>query len=160
MKKLEKIQLVRDGLRRFNRYAGVLKSDPYGIGLSLSQSSALVDLDRLGPLRSNDVVKLLNLEKSSVSRLISVLSQKRLITVKPDPSDGRLNILALTASGNKVVRLIHKKSNESIEVVLKFLNDREQKEIAQAFAKLSKAVESAGQRALDPVSYSTEQSPS
>jgi DNA-binding MarR family transcriptional regulator len=153
MKKYERIQIIRDGLRRFNRRAGVLKSDPYGIGLSLSQSSALVDLERLGPLRSNDVVRLLNLEKSSVSRLISVLVEKRLITVKPDQKDGRLKVLSLAANGKKVVDLIHRQSNESVEEVFIFLNDKDQEEIASAFLKLSIAVDAASQRSLDPIGH-------
>ena len=139
MNEHERIRVIRDGLRRFNRRAGVLKSNPYGIGLSLSQSSALVDLERLGPQRSNDFVRLLNLEKSSVSRLASALVQKRLVIIKADKTDGRIKILSLTANGKKAVALIHQRSNKSVEEVFEFLSVREQEEIALAFEKLANA---------------------
>src|SRR5689334_17863309 len=95
------VQIVRESLRRFNRRAGVLKSDPYGIDLSLSQSSALVDIARFGALRPNDLVRLLNLEKSSISRLITVLEDKGLVTADEDPHDGRSKLLKLTKAGRK-----------------------------------------------------------
>jgi DNA-binding MarR family transcriptional regulator len=139
--KSSQVQSIREALRRFNRHAGVLKSDPYGIGLSLSQSSALVDLARLGPLKANELVRLLKLEKSSVSRLMSVLSDAGLIQVKSDPSDGRVKVLNLTAAGRKLAGVINKVSNRSVLEVFSVLGAREQAELVSAFEKLRTAVE-------------------
>jgi DNA-binding MarR family transcriptional regulator len=135
------IQIIRNGLRRFNRWAGVLKTDPYDIGLSLSQSSALVDIERHGTLKPQELAQLLNLDKSSVSRLIGVLDSKNLIKISDDLEDKRSKNLNLTANGKEMVRKIHKVSNRSVVEALDLLNEKERLEIARAFEKLAQAVE-------------------
>lgn len=139
------VELIRESLRRFNRRAGVLKSDPYKIGLSLSQSSALVDIERFGTLKSNDLVRLLHLDKSTVSRMLEGLQEKKLITVSDNPTDRRSRNLTLTISGKKAVKTIHEASNKSVTDVLCFLDRNEQKALALAFKSLQKAVELADQ---------------
>ena len=137
------VALIRDALRKFNRRAGVLKSDPYGIGLSLSQSSALVDVGRFGKLKSNDLVRLLRLEKSTVSRLVDVLIEKKLVVVSEDPKDGRSNILTLTLGGRKAVHTINDLSNKSVTEILGHLDLRKQKSLVAAFEILGRAVDDA-----------------
>lgn len=135
------VAAIREALRKFNRRAGVLKSDPYGIGLSLSQSSALVDIGRFGRLKSNDLVRLLRLDKSSVSRMVDVLIEKKLISVSDDSADGRSKILTLTASGKKVVLTINDLSDKSVTDVLKNLDLKDQRALAVAFESLGIAVD-------------------
>jgi DNA-binding MarR family transcriptional regulator len=136
------VKIVRDGLRKFNRRAGVLKPDPYGLGLSLSQCSTLIDISRFGSLRSNELVHLLHLEKSSVSRLISVLENKKFITLTNDPNDGRSKILTLTRSGERAVEEINHISNQSVLEVFHCLDSKDQKTISLAFEKLAQIIES------------------
>ena len=140
MKRSEQVELVRESLRRFNRRAGVLKADPYGIGLSLSQCSALVDIGRTGTLKANDLVRLLNLEKSSVSRLLAVLGKSGLITVTAAPDDGRSKLLKLTTAGKEKVEIINRASNNSVIEAFEFLSRKERDEVVSAFVVLSKAV--------------------
>lgn len=135
------VETIREALRKFNRRAGVLKSDPYGIGLSLSQSSALVDIGRFDQLKAGDLVRLLRLDKSSVSRMLDVLLEKRLITASHDPADGRSKILALTANGKKAVLTIHELSNKSVTDILNHLNLKEQQTLVTAFKSLGIAVD-------------------
>ena len=134
---------MRNGLRKVNRWAGVLSSDPYGLGLSLSQSSTLVDLERYGSLRPATLADLLKLDRSSVSRLISVLSEKGLISTSERPEDGRSKTITLTKKGRKALIEIHRISNESVVSVFRFLDSKDQDAIAVAFDKLSAAVEQA-----------------
>ncbi|MGE0633590.1 MAG: MarR family winged helix-turn-helix transcriptional regulator [Pseudobdellovibrionaceae bacterium] len=143
MTKAEKIKQVRDALRVFNREAGVLKADPYGIGLPLSQASALIDIERFGSLRPNDLVQLLKLEKSSVSRLISVLEDKDFIAISDDKKDRRSKTLSLTNKGRRAVQTINEASNNLVARTLELLSAQEQKEIVDALAKMARAVDSA-----------------
>lgn len=135
------IKLIRESLRRFNRRAGVLKSDPYGVGLTLSQSSALVDLERFGHLKSNDLTQLLHLDKSSVSRMVTILANKKLIAISDDPADRRSKNLVLTATGKKTVQVINQISDKTVSDILCRLSAHDQNEIVRAFKKLSDAVE-------------------
>ncbi len=141
MEKLKNKKLVREVLRKLNRRLGVLKTDPYGLGLSLSQSSALVDLERAGTLKAQDLVFLLNMEKSSISRLLGVLATKKLIQVSPDPQDGRGKILSLTRSGVKAVETINSTVDRSVENLLSPLDRNEEKILAQAFRVLHRALD-------------------
>lgn len=127
-------------MRRFNRRVGVLKSDPYGIGLSLSQASALVDIERYGPLRPNDLVRLLNLERSSISRLVAVLEQKALVRTTDYPADGRAKVLELTRAGEKSVAMINEMMDRTIADALRAMDSLGQKEVVRALSKLAGAV--------------------
>jgi DNA-binding MarR family transcriptional regulator len=133
---LTEMEIVREALRHINRRAGVLKADPYGIGLSLSQGSALVDIERFGSLRPNDLVRLLHLEKSSVSRLLTTLVERDLIAVGDDQKDGRSKIVTLTRSGRKAVQVINNQSNGLVREVLDALSLPERKKIVTALGKL------------------------
>jgi len=137
----KQVQTIRNGLRRFNRWAGVLKTDPYEIGLSLSQSSALVDIERSGKLKPQELAHLLNLDKSSVSRLIAVLESKNLIKVTNDSDDKRSKDLTLTTKGKEMVQKIHRISDQSVVEALNLLGEKDRTEIALAFEKLAHAVE-------------------
>lgn len=136
----EDVSAIREAMRRFNRRVGVLKSDPYGIGLSLSQASALVDIERYGPLRSNDLVRLLNLERSSISRLVAVLEHKALVRITNHPSDGRAKVLQLTRAGERSVAIINGMMDRTIADALRHLDSLDQKEVVRALAKLADAV--------------------
>lgn len=136
-----KIHSVRNSLRKFNRWAGVLSADPYGLGLSLSQCGALVDLERFESLRPANLANLLKLDRSSVSRLISALEDKGLISISLSSEDGRSKTIALTKKGQKTLNEIHRISNNTVESVFHFLSDKDQEQVAAAFEKLSKAVE-------------------
>lgn len=141
MKTDNHIKVVREALRKFNRRAGVLKSDPYGIGLSLSQSSALVDIGRFGCMKANDLVRLLHLEKSSVSRMVTLLQNRRLVKVTNNPEDGRSKVLQLTKAGEKAVQVINEISNRSIAEVFHKVDTKTKQEIVSAFEKLTKTLE-------------------
>jgi DNA-binding MarR family transcriptional regulator len=134
--KSKDVQSVRECLRQFNRYAGVLKTDPYGIGLTLTQGSALVDIERHGSLRPNDLVRLLNLEKSSISRMVSGLTASGYIDIRPDPMDGRAKMLTLTKLGKKVADKINELANKSVKDILGQLTADDQKKVANAFEDL------------------------
>lgn len=138
-----KIRLVRDALRRFNRWAGVLKSDPYGLQLSLSQGSALVDIDRYGPLRPGTLATMLNLEKSSISRLIQTLIKKKLVVLSDHTQDARAKLLTLTSKGKEAVRVINRLADRSIEQAFHSLSVSEQDQLVSAFTRFADVVEGA-----------------
>jgi DNA-binding MarR family transcriptional regulator len=136
---MSSIKTIRDGLRQLNRFAGVLKTDPYGVGLTLSQSSALVDLERFESLRPLELARHLQLEKSSISRLVEVLASKHFILISDDPNDRRSKMLRLTDKGKETVKKIHRISDQIIKDVLKYVPEKEHVEISQAFEKIIEA---------------------
>lgn len=137
----KQIQAIREGLRRFNRRAGVLKADPYGVGLSLSQCSALVDIERYGELRAQELVRTLCLDKSTVSRLVAALENEGLVTFSDDPEDRRSRLLKLSSDGKRVVNRINKESDEMVAEVFAHLNESERDQLAKSFESLMKAID-------------------
>jgi DNA-binding MarR family transcriptional regulator len=138
MDKNKQIEVVRNGLRKFNRKAGVLKSDPYGIGLSLSHCSALIDIERNGTMKPSELTSRLLLDKSTVSRLLNNLQIKGLIQVSSDNEDGRGKMLSITSKGKKMVEIINDVSNRSVKDLFEKLSKQERKTVVNAFELLSK----------------------
>jgi DNA-binding MarR family transcriptional regulator len=136
------IDTVRNGLRTLNRSAGVLKSDPYGIGLPLSHCSALIDIHRNESLKPNALTTLLHLDKSTVSRILLNLAAKNLIKVSSDSQDGRGKVITLTSKGYKLVDIINEVSNISIQNIFEKLTAQERQTVTQAFGLITRALES------------------
>jgi DNA-binding MarR family transcriptional regulator len=66
--------------------------DPAALGL-------LALLQDAGPLRASDLVALLGLDKSTVSRQVTGLVDLGLVDRTPDPEDGRAQVLRPSAEG-------------------------------------------------------------
>ncbi len=142
MDKNTQIEVVRNGLRLFNRKAGVLKSDPYGIGLPLSHCSALIDINRKNSLKPSELTSLLLLDKSTISRILINLESKDLIKILTDDKDGRSKVLSLTSKGRKLVDIIDDVSNETVRDVFQKLNLQERQAVAHAFNLILQTFES------------------
>jgi DNA-binding MarR family transcriptional regulator len=76
------------------RLAGELHPDLDGAAYGL-----LALLHDAGPLRASDLVSLLDLDKSTVSRQVSSLVELGLVDRAPDPADGRAQVLRASPEG-------------------------------------------------------------
>ena len=76
------------------RLAGELHPDLDGAAYGL-----LALLHDAGPLRASDLVNLLDLDKSTVSRQVASLVELGLVDRAPDPADGRAQVLTSSAEG-------------------------------------------------------------
>ena len=76
------------------RLAGELHPDLDGAAFGL-----LALLHDAGPLRASDLVTLLDLDKSTVSRQVASLVELGLVDRAPDPADGRAQVLTSSAEG-------------------------------------------------------------
>jgi DNA-binding MarR family transcriptional regulator len=140
MSKNAHIEIVRNGLRVFNRNAGVLKSDPYDLGLPLSHCSALIDIEKHRSLNPNKLATLLHLDKSSVSRMLINLKKKGLIDISPNPNDGRGKSLSLTNKGLKYVEKINDASNQYVINLFQEVTAQQRQVLVNAFQILSDAL--------------------
>ena len=64
----------------------------------------LAQLMQLGPTRATDLADLVGLDLSTISRHLRTLEADGHVARKPDPDDGRATLLAVTRSGQRVVR--------------------------------------------------------
>ncbi|UTV41798.1 MarR family transcriptional regulator (plasmid) [Ensifer adhaerens] len=70
---------------------------PYDLGST--QWYALRHLFRDGPLAQSDLLKRLQVEKATLSGVISVLVRKGLVEQTTDPNDHRQKLLSITSAG-------------------------------------------------------------
>ena len=73
---------------------------PYGLGST--QWYVLHRLATHGPTKQRELVKLLQIEKPTLSGVVAMLVHKNLIEQVPDADDGRQRLLRLTSAGEKL----------------------------------------------------------
>lgn len=66
--------------------------------------AVLIVVAERGPLRSSEVIRLLDLDKAMVSRQVARLETTGLVAREPDPADGRAQLLRLTDAGRHRVQ--------------------------------------------------------
>lgn len=88
-------------IMEFMRVGGVLQTEyPIpGFQVSMSQAFAVHVLDTDPPLSQRDLVELLGLEKSTVSRMAAELERKGLVVRERDPRNRNYYLLRLTDHG-------------------------------------------------------------
>lgn len=94
-------QRLHELIMEFMRVGGVLQTEyPIpGYQVSMSQAFAVHVLDTDPPLSQRDLVELLGLEKSTVSRLAAELERKGLLVRERDPRNRNFYTLRLTDLG-------------------------------------------------------------
>lgn len=72
-------------------------------GVSVSEWVALRQLYGVGETNAGTLVEALGMTKGAVSKLLDRLEQKQLVRRRPDAEDGRVQRVALTAAGRRLV---------------------------------------------------------
>lgn len=69
--------------------------------LTLSQTSALVRLDREGPATSSELAAGEGVRPQSMATIVTALHERGLVARDPDPGDGRRIVVSLSAAGRE-----------------------------------------------------------
>ena len=69
-------------------------------------------LSSLGPTTARRICDMTKMDKGNVSRAVKKLLADGRITERPDPADGRVSILRITAKGRAVYRKVKKYSDQ------------------------------------------------
>ncbi|WP_333771036.1 MarR family winged helix-turn-helix transcriptional regulator [Streptomyces sp. IBSBF 2435] len=72
--------------------------------LTLSQTSALVRLDREGPATSSELAAGEGIRPQSMCTIVNVLYERGLVVRDPDPADGRRIVVSLSEAGHEGLR--------------------------------------------------------
>jgi DNA-binding MarR family transcriptional regulator len=99
---------IQEALVNFVRAFGLHQPDrtPCGQPMTASEAHALTELGRDGPLRQIALGRRLRLEKSTISRLVSLLAERGWLERIPSSEDGRGVLLSLTDEGRKTAAAI------------------------------------------------------
>jgi DNA-binding MarR family transcriptional regulator/GNAT superfamily N-acetyltransferase len=136
-------------LRRFNRAytqrIGVLADSYLDTGRPLGPSRVLFEIGAggragapVGTLRAR-----LGLDSGYLSRLLRRLEAEDLVTVEPDPSDGRQRVARLSAAGRRVWRTLDDRSERVARDLVEPLSPRQRSELAAALSTAERLLRAA-----------------
>ena len=118
-------------LTRLIRSTGLLhpektQHDHAGLSVSLSEGFVLMELaDAPHPLAQRDLATRLNLEKSTISRLLAGLERRELVQQTRNPDNQRLYELRLTPNGHALADAVDTAYRESHDQLIAALDPAE-----------------------------------
>jgi putative acetyltransferase len=131
--------LLRLSLRAIIRAHGFLNDKCQFSNLPHSHIHALIELEEK-PLLSKELARILQLDKSSISRLVKNLKTKKYIKDCLNKEDKRQKLITLTESGRKLLSATHVKADNFIARGLNFIDFNKRELIINSIAEYSRAI--------------------
>lgn len=113
-----RLDRIRTSARNIVRVLGFMDSKLAGTPLPPSAVHTIIEVGYGTVSNASELGSLLNLEKSSVSRMLKKLVSEGLLKVDPDSSDKRVQLLALSQSGKTLLGQIEKFGREQLSSAL------------------------------------------
>jgi DNA-binding MarR family transcriptional regulator/RimJ/RimL family protein N-acetyltransferase len=132
---------IRGASRRIVRELGFMKPTLADTDFAPSSVHALVEIGAQGSLTAVQLAEALNLEKSSVSRMVRKLIDAGELKESVSGADGRVKLLALTAKGRRTLTAIHKFGRQQVASALAPLSDAQRQAVGQGLATYAQALE-------------------
>lgn len=138
------IEDIRALSRRLVRAWGFMGGEFAGTNLSPSAVHALIEIER-GGVTARDLGAILQLEKSSVSRMLRKLVASGDVAEAAGEMDGRVKLLSLTAFGRARVAAIHDYARRQVSDALERLGEDEGRAVLDGLRLYSRALEGQGE---------------
>ncbi len=135
-------QVFQEQLMQFVRGLGLHRSDatPCGFPVSLAEACALVALTHNEPLSQRELVQALNLEKSTVSRLVVELIDRGWVVRERDAHDARVQLMRRTPAGVTASDAIVQARNQRFGELLGRIEPSRRQQVVDAMMILAEAV--------------------
>lgn len=101
-----------------------------GVGLTAGPVRALRALGESGAQSMKALAERLGCDKSYVTGLVKPLLAKELVTLEPDPADGRVKVVTLTPEGSAVAAEAQR-VHEAPPAAMRTLSEADQRELAR-----------------------------
>ncbi|WP_308121069.1 MarR family winged helix-turn-helix transcriptional regulator [Paractinoplanes bogorensis] len=138
---MDQIESVRDFNRYYTQRLGVLHDHYLGQGRPLGEARLLFEIGAGAGLR--DLRARLGLDSGYLSRLLRSLGDQGLVTVGPDPADGRVRIATLTTAGLRERADLEARSRESVAALLGSLTAAQREQLVEAQERIRRLLRSA-----------------
>ncbi|BBA98058.1 putative MarR family transcriptional regulator [Actinacidiphila reveromycinica] len=107
--------------------------------LTLSQTSALVLLDREGPATASELAAREGIRPQSMGTIVGVLAERGLVARTPDPDDGRRIVVSLTPAGREGLHGARRERARRLTLAIEDeLTPHEQEQLAAAIPLLER----------------------
>ena len=113
---------------------------------SMHDKSVVALLSQLmhsGPIRATDLADRVGLDLSTISRHLRSLEDDGHVARRPDPADGRATLLAVTRSGQRVVRQAREQRTAMLAEALDDWSDADRNELIRLTRQLADSLETA-----------------
>lgn len=134
------IDSIRMSSRQLVRNLGFMGGSFAGTDLSPSAVHALLEIEKGNCVTAKKLSERLQLEKSSISRLLRKLMAAGDIIEQPNPCDARSKQLVLTSGGKKRVIAINEYAQQQILQALTPLNKKQEQSIANGLKLYAEAL--------------------
>lgn len=142
---------IRDASRRLVRELGFMKPTLAGTDLSPSAVHALIETGKSSALTAADLCVVLNLEKSSISRMVRKLVASGELSEEPSETDGRAKLLSLTSKGRKTLASIDAFAEGQVCSAMKNLSPVAQGQVRDGLMAYAGALESSRSGVSGPI---------
>lgn len=123
-------------IREFNRFytvlLGFLNRNYLDSGYSVTETRILFELLQSDGISANQLIEMLHLDKSYVSRLIRSFEQKGMIIRHPSSTDGRALIIQLTAKGQAEAEHLISMTNHQIHQLIETFDAETRSNLCEA----------------------------
>jgi len=133
------VRAARDVVVVFSRLRRRLRevADPHG--LTPSQRSVLSRLDKDGPASASGLATAERVRPQSMAAILGALEQQALIERRPDPGDGRRQLVTLTGAGHAHVEGTRQAKEEwLVHALREHCTENERRTVADAMAILDR----------------------
>jgi DNA-binding MarR family transcriptional regulator len=133
---IKTIRKFRANLRKFERIIEDQKDTSCCCGVTVSQCHALMELDELDDLTVNELSEKLDLDKSTVSRIIESLVQSNFVSRENPKDNRRIAMIALTRKGKLVCDQINDLNDQYVEKILNAVPGKDLPVFLRSFEKI------------------------
>lgn len=141
MRNLPDTAPIRDASRRIVRELGFMRPTLAGTDLAPSSVHALIEIGKKGVLTAAELCAVLDLEKSSVSRMVRKLILSGELTEEPNGQDARSKVLSLTSKGHHTLAAINAFADDVVSSALNDHSAAVQEKVRDGLAAYANALE-------------------
>ncbi len=132
--------MLRHSSRQMIRSLGILDGQVTGCEVTPTQCHILTELAAHGRLAVGELARLLEVDKSTASRGVTVLVEGGLVQTEVDSSDARNRLLHLSSEGRARVEKIHAAADTQVRAALELLSEQERKTVLRGVSLYEKAL--------------------
>jgi DNA-binding MarR family transcriptional regulator len=134
--RLDSLRTLSEQLPRFGRLVHALKAQQAAEGRDRAALVLLFPLIRLGPLRQGALAELVHADPSTVSRHVTSLVERGLVTRVADETDGRASRLVVTDAGRAQLEQLRRERERHLERVTAGWSETELATFTALFGRL------------------------
>jgi DNA-binding MarR family transcriptional regulator/GNAT superfamily N-acetyltransferase len=136
------ITAIRSFNRFYTRAIGTLEEHLLQSSLSLPEARVLYEIATHTQPTASEIAATLNLDLGYLSRILRTFIDRKLITRKTSPTDGRQSFLSLTKPGQKEFATLNQRSNQQIEQMIAPFTGEQRTRLVQAMSTIESTLSS------------------